>query len=289
MNNDGFIILDKDKGITSRKAGYIVSKIFNNKKFGHIGTLDPMAEGVLIIALGKATKTIGFINQNYYKEYLFNIKFGIETNTLDITGKIIKQNNKKTSKNKINKVLVHFIGQTKQTPPIFSAININGKRAFDLARKNISFKLAKRDVFVKKLELLEFNNDNAKFRVLCKKGLYVRSLANDIAKACNTIGTVDYIKRIQSDNITIDKAVKLDFLQNLYNINGSLKNYLRPIDYLLGDIPVIILCDDEAKKIKNGGFITKKYINSLVRLYNSNEFIGIGYVQDNVLKPKKII
>lgn len=289
---DGIIILDKETGMFSRTAGNTVAKMFGEKKFGHIGTLDPMATGVLPIAIGKATKMIPFIeetNENV-KEYLFGLRFGIETDSLDITGKIIKTNNIVPTDYEINAACEKISKMVEQIPPIFSAIHVNGIRAYKLARNGTNIKIPPKPIKIFCIENTGKCRENEyNFRVVCSRGTYVRSIVRDIANLCGTIATTTYIRRIQTNGFNIKDAVKLDFLKNLFNNNMDIKQYLMASDCALGDIPVINLDNKETLFYKNGGFIETDVNDGFWRVYCDNEFIGIGRVDSGKLHPKRTI
>ena len=287
---DGWIILDKDSGMFSRTAGARVAHVFNNKKFGHIGTLDPMASGVLPIAIGNATKMIPFIEEvnPSTKEYLFDIKFGFETDTLDITGTTIRDGGNIPSEAEIKKILSSFIGEQLQTPPIYSAVHVSGRRAYEIARQDKTVDIPPRKITIYKLEYTGKTGDLYGFRVLCSRGTYVRSIARDIAQKLGTFATVTIIRRTKSGCFDIKNAVTLDFLENLVNNGVDVGEYLYPIDSGLGDIPVLDIDDESAVLFKNGGFIDTPGTDGLVRVY-SGDFIGIGRIENGKLKPKRII
>ncbi len=288
---DGFIILDKESGLFSRTAGGRIARMFETKKFGHIGTLDPMASGVLPIAIGGATKMIPFIedvNSNK-KEYLFSCQFGFETDTLDITGHEIARNNIIPSIEDVISVLPKMTGKIMQTPPVYSAVHVDGVRAYDAARRGREIEIPPREIEIYELEFLSVRNESWCFRVLCSRGTYVRSIARDIAKKCGAYATVDMIRRTQTNGFTIKNAVKLDFLENLVNNGGDFKKYLEPIDSGLGDIPVMNLDGTTAEFYKNGGFVATTGADGLRRVYSGDEFIGIGTVADGKLRPKRTI
>ena len=288
---DGFIILDKESGLFSRTAGGRVARMFETKKFGHIGTLDPMASGVLPIAIGGATKMIPFIediNSNK-KEYLFSCQFGFETDTLDITGREIARDDIVPTVDMVVSVVPKLIGKIMQTPPLYSAVHVDGVRAYDAARRGREIEIPAREVEIFELEFLGVRNDSWHFRVMCSRGTYVRSIARDIAKMCGCVATVDMIRRTQTNGFTIKNAVKLDFLENLVNNGGDFKKYLEPIDSGLGDIPVVNLDGTAATLYKNGGFVETGGANGLRRVYSDDVFIGIGTVADGILHPKRTI
>ncbi len=288
---DGWIILDKESGLFSRMAGGRAARMFGNKKFGHIGTLDPMASGVLPIAIGNATKMIPFVEEvnEQKKEYLFGVRFGFETDTLDITGKTIRDGGRAPTDAEIEKILPSFIGETMQTPPIYSAVHVGGRRAYEVARENKSIEIPPRKITIYELRFTGKSTDSYGFRVVCSRGTYVRAIARDIAERLGTIATVDMIRRVRSGCFDIKNARTLEFLENLVNNNADIGKYLMPVDSGLGDIPVLNLDDKSAELYVHGGFVKVVHGDGLVRIYNGDRFIGVGRVSDGNLKPKRTI
>ena len=288
---DGWIILDKQSGVFSKRASAHVARLFNTKKNGHIGTLDPMASGVLPIAIGNATKMIPFIEDfcDRTKEYLFALKFGVETDTLDITGQEVARSDIIPTESDVCRVIPKFIGKITQRPPMFSAIHISGRRAYELARAGESVEIPPRTVDVYSLELTGVSGNLWNFRMRCSPGTYVRSVARDIAYACGTLATVEMIRRTQTSGWTLENAVSLDFLEKLFNNGDDVRKYLAPVDFGLGDIPVLNLDGGAAELYRNGGFVGIGGENGLYRVYSGNIFVGIGTICDGLLKPKRTI
>ncbi len=288
---DGWIILDKPSGIFSKSAASRAARVFDTKKNGHIGTLDPMASGVLPVAIGAATKMVPFIEEraNRIKEYLFAIKFGIETDTLDITGREIKYTDVIPTVDMVQSNLAKFIGKINQIPPIYSAVHIDGRRAYELARNGEIPEIAPRTVEVFSLELLDAIDDVFNFRMSCAPGTYVRSIARDLAYACNSLAAVTMIRRTQTSGFTLKNAVALDFLEKLFNNGTDVSKYLAPIDSGLGDIPVLDLNGKSVDLYKNGGFVGVASGDGVYRVYSGKTFIGIGTVTSGVLRPKRTI
>ena len=189
----------------------------------------------------------------------------------------------------VQSVLPNLIGKIMQTPPIYSAVHIDGVRAYDAARHGKNVELPPRPVHIFELEFMDVVENSWHFRVRCSRGTYVRSIARDIAKMCGCMATVDMIRRTQTNGFTIKNAVKLDFLENLVNNGGDFKKYLEPIDSGLGDIPVMNLDGTAAGFYKNGGFVETAGTNGLRRVYSGDAFIGIGTVVDGKLRPKRTI
>lgn len=288
---DGIIIIDKNTGLFSRRIGTRVARMFGEKKFGHIGTLDEMATGVLPIAIGNATKMIPFIEENTpnKKEYLFGLRFGIETDSLDILGNEINKSDIIPNEDEIRTACEQIAKSDFQIPPIYSAIHVNGKRAYDLARHGEKIEMKPRPIKIYELEYTGKSGDEYNFRVVCSRGTYVRSIVRDIAKLCGTIATTTYIRRTYTNGFDIKNAHTLDFLENLVNNNGRIDEYLMQLDCALGDIPVINLDDKDAKLYKNGGFIKTGGNDGFYRVYLNKTFIGIGRISSGTLKPKRTL
>ncbi|MCL2538403.1 MAG: tRNA pseudouridine(55) synthase TruB [Alphaproteobacteria bacterium] len=303
----GWIILDKPSGMSSRAAGGRVARMLGIKKFGHLGTLDPMASGVLPIAFGEATKMIPYIEQDWKrihidefgrrmgeKEYAFEVQWGFETDTLDITGTVIKTEDNKTlpEHDEIYHACNNFIGEIMQIPPAYSAIHVDGRRAYELARKGQKIDIPARKITIYDLDITGWNDTgHDMFLVNCGTGTYVRSLARDIGAVLGRLNTVTMIRRTRTHFFEIKDAVSLDFLENLYNnAPDSVAEHLHPVDFGLDDILVSELNEMCAKLFVNGGvIITKDDSIGLRRVYHNGQFIGIGMNDSYTLVPKRVV
>ena len=239
LNNDlnGWLVINKDLGMTSRQVVNIIKKTLNVKKIGHAGTLDPLATGVLALAVGKATKMVKYIMDGM-KKYRFTIKWGISTDSQDAEGKIVAKSNKKLDKIKLNLVLKNFIGEKNQIPPKFSAVKVKGKRAYKLARSGKEFSLKPKKVFLKKIRIIENNLDKynfTRFEIECGKGFYVRSLVRDICKKLNMDGHVVELERIESEPFNLKSSISIKDFLRLYEKNDWKNNFL-PIYSVLNKI-----------------------------------------------------
>ena len=237
---DGWLVINKDLGMTSRQVVNIVKNKLNVKKIGHAGTLDPLATGVLALALGKATKTVKYIMDGM-KKYEFTIKWGISTDTQDAEGSIISESKKKPKKEEIKNFIKNLVGYIEQTPPKFSAIKINGIRAYKLARKGKNFKLKPRKVFLKKIRIIEkkaIEKNCTSFEIECGKGFYVRSLARDICKNLNVDGYIVKLKRIESVPFNLESSISIKDFLKLYEKNDW-KNFFLPIYSVLNKIKYV--------------------------------------------------
>ena len=239
-NLNGWLVINKDLGMTSRQVVNIIKKTLNVKKIGHAGTLDPLATGVLALAIGKATKTVKYIMDGM-KKYSFTIKWGISTDTQDAEGKIISKSNKKLDKIKLESILKNLIGEKNQIPPKFSAVKVKGKRAYELARNGKEFSLKPKKVFLKKIRVVQNNinkNNYTKFEIECGKGVYVRSLVRDICKKLNMDGYVIELKRIESEPFNLKSSISIKDFLRLYEKNDWKNNFL-PIYSVLNKIKYV--------------------------------------------------
>ncbi|MEE3342977.1 MAG: tRNA pseudouridine(55) synthase TruB [Bacilli bacterium] len=279
---NGILIIDKPKDYTSRDIVNIVSKKFNTNKVGHTGTLDPIATGVLVICLGKALKLTELLTSTY-KEYIATMRLGIETDTLDITGEILKEKDVPniTKEDIINK-LNNFKGYIKQEVPKYSAVKVNGKKLYEYARAGIDVELPIREVEIKEIELLDFNDNEITFRCLVSKGTYIRSLIRDIGYSLDNYATMIELRRIKQGNFSIEQAYTIDDIDN--------NNYrlLNPVDVI--ELPKVIVDDELAFKIRNGQVLDKFYNEDKVMIIDKdNKLLAIyEQIENNKVKPYKV-
>ena len=209
---NGWINLDKPVGVTSTQAVGRLKHLFNARKVGHAGTLDPLASGVLPVAFGEATKTVAVVQEGM-KSYRFAIKWGVETDTDDAEGKAIAQSELRPDRGAIVAALPRFIGLIMQIPPMYSAIKIAGERAYDLARDGARFEIAAREIFVHRLELVEHNGEESTFEAECGKGAYVRSLARDLGRLLGCFGHVCLLRRTRVGPFSVERGVSFEQLE----------------------------------------------------------------------------
>ncbi len=253
---NGWLIIDKPVGIGSTTVVNQTRHLLNAQKNGHTGTLDPFASGVLPIAFGEATKLIPYVTDGD-KEYEFTLKFGSATDTLDHTGQIIASGGSIPSRKQILAILPSFIGQITQIPPAYSAIKINGRRAYDLARKGEDVTIPSRQITIHDLQLLEILPDSqARFRVACSKGTYVRTLGADIAVKLGTLGHLTALRRTKCANFSLTDTILLDNLKKLdYSARQQL---LLPLLTSLCDITVIAISKEDADRLRQGQKLSAK-------------------------------
>ncbi len=289
---NGWVFLDKPIGISSNSALQKVRKIFNFCKAGYVGTLDPLASGFLPIALGDATKTIKFL-ENKSKEYVFEVQWGIKTNSGDIEGTVEKTSNLYPTENTIKKTLSKFKGDYFQEPQKFSSKKINGIRAYKLARSNTEFKLKKKKISILDLNIIStLSKQKSKFYVKCSSGTYVRSLAEDIAYTNGTYGTVTALRRIGFGDFN-KKLISLDYLLTLVH-SDDLINLIKPVNLVFENANEIILDENAIRHILNGRSvkmnkrkIVKEKKFTLAKF--KNEIVAIGYMENDNFYPKRLL
>ena len=280
---NGIIIINKKKGCTSHDNVYKIKKIFN-EKVGHTGTLDPMAEGVLPILIGKGTLVSKYLI-NHDKKYIVKLQLGIQTDTADSEGKILKElpveNMQKT---RIDETLKTFIGKQEQIPPIYSAIKVKGKKLYEYARKGQTVEIKPRIIEIYSINLIHIDEEKRQieFEVFCGKGTYIRSLCEDIAEKLGTVGYMKELKRTQVGEFNIENSITIEDLEkNKDNINDKIIS----IEKLFKDKAKIILEPRKLQLFLNGVKLTQNYQDEVYRIYDiKDNFVGIGIVKDNLLK-----
>jgi tRNA pseudouridine55 synthase len=247
---NGWIVIDKPLRLTSTQVGQRLKKILNIKKIGHLGTLDPLASGVLIFALGEATKLIPYLKKDK-KIYECVVTFGQSTTTDDLEGEIIEKSDYVPSIEEIQKALGDFIGVIEQKPPAFSAVHVNGKRAYTLAREGKIFDLPLRKVRIDHITLIDHSNNAIRLRVTCGSGVYIRSIARDLAKKLGTCGYISYLRRLQDDCFLISDAF---LLEKIVEIRDKLKvrGVIHPMEKVLDDIPVVSVNQEIESLLRQG-------------------------------------
>ena len=247
----GWVVLDKPDDMTSTHAVSAVRRIFNAQKAGHSGTLDPLASGVLPIALGEATKTVPWLMEAQ-KTYLFTIKWGASTDTQDREGKVTAESDVRPGEAAIREALKGFIGEIAQVPPQYSAVKVEGERAYDLARAGETVELEPRQVIVYEADLVETEGEDlAHFRIRSGKGFYIRALVRDLAAKLGAEGHVWRLRRTAVGPFSEENAVTLDVLEDLRH-KGAASERLKPVETALADIPALAINGEDAFKLKQG-------------------------------------
>ncbi len=263
----GWVNLDKPYGMTSTQAIGKIRRLLNAQKIGHAGTLDPLATGILPIALGDATKTIPFA-QDAIKTYLFTVTWGEQRATDDAEGEVIAQSDHRPPEQDIMNALSTFTGEIEQTPPIFSAIKVHGARAYDLARAGEIPELKSRTITIESLELISSDEHSATLRTTCGKGTYIRSLARDLAIHLKTVGYVSMLRREKVGVFTEESAISLDILEEMDYV-AARSEALLPLQTVLDDIPALALKEEETTRLRNGQalqFVSKPDFDRLTKI-----------------------
>ena len=298
---NSWLNIDKPAGYSSAQIVGLVKKITKAKKVGHCGTLDPIATGVLPIALNKATKTCSYI-ENTVKKYYFEISWGEFRDSDDITGNVIEHSIIRPTTEEIINILPKFIGQISQIPSIFSALKINGQRSYKLARQGLNVSINARNITISKITLIFNDLQKAGFEVICSKGTYIRSLAKDLAKTLKVCGYVSLLKRLQVGDFLISNTISLAKLKNIVKY-GCPNNLLLQLRDVLHFIPEIELNNFDASKIKNGQFVKldnttanikladittcqhSSHNISAIKVINQGVLISLASLQNDLLKP----
>lgn len=274
----GFINLIKPKGMSSAYAVTAVKKKFN-MPCGHMGTLDPMASGVLPVGIGQASRLFQYLLDKE-KTYVARFVFGYTTDTLDVTGAETARTDAKVSLNKILEVLPSFVGEIDQIPPKYSAKCIDGKRGYQLARKGVEFELAPKKVTILSAECLGQTDENEfEFKFTCKGGTYIRSLARDIGEAVGSLGVMSALSRTACGIFKLENGVGVE---EFFESSNPERFIIEPDQTV--SFPKLILTDKQATKILNGVFENNGYPDGIYRVYNQEEFWGVGSANDGVLR-----
>ncbi|MEP2942235.1 MAG: tRNA pseudouridine(55) synthase TruB [Hyphomicrobiales bacterium] len=302
LDTSGWVIFDKPLEMTSTQAVGKLKWLFNANKAGHAGTLDPLATGLLPIALGEATKTVPFVMDGE-KVYRFTVKFGEETNTDDTEGEVTQTSTHRPSDAEIEAVLPNFTGDIMQVPPAFSAIKINGERAYDKARNGEEVILDARSISVHSLSLIErIDGDQVVFEAECGKGTYVRALARDMARQLGTFGHVTALRRVVVGPFNEEDMISLEFLEELRHktpeftemaLNGHFDDVLLPVQTALDDIPALAVNSKDAVRLKRGQSVLLRghdapLICDTVSVSSGGCLVALGEVDKGTLKPKRI-
>lgn len=271
----------KEKNMTSRDVVNIISKHLHTKKVGHTGTLDPLATGVLIVCTNHDTKLVDILTSKN-KEYIATMRLGIQTDTGDITGNIIKRATYKVTKDQIIKVLNNFLGSSTQTVPIYSAVKINGKKLYEYARNGEEVTLPTREINISSIELLDYHDDLIKFKVTVSKGTYIRSLIEDIGKTLQTVATMEDLVRTKQGNYKIEDSYTLEDIKN--------DNYKPiPLNIVLKDYHIYNLNATEYFKVKNGSKMLLNIDDKIVTLLYNNKPIALYRKENDIYRVYKML
>ncbi|MGA7456159.1 MAG: tRNA pseudouridine(55) synthase TruB [Methyloceanibacter sp.] len=293
---NGWLIFDKPRGMTSTQAVSRVKRLYQAAKAGHAGTLDPLATGVLPIALGEATKTVPFVVEGS-KQYCFTVRFGSETDTDDAEGKVVASSETRPTRAEIEAELANFTGEIEQVPPRYSALKVDGTRAYELARDEEDFELAARRVSIESLTLTDHPDpEHCVLETHCGKGTYVRALARDLGRALGALGHVEELRRTRVGPFGEERAVTLPALETLAESGGhdALMAALLPVETALCDIPALAVAGPDADRLRRGQPVLLRgrdapIVEGTVYAVSRGMLVAIGEVSRGELKPKRIV
>lgn len=271
----------KEKNMTSRDVVNIISKYLHTKKVGHTGTLDPLATGVLLICTNPDTKLVDILTSKN-KEYIATMRLGLQTDTGDITGNILKKASYEVTKDQIIKVLNSFLGSSIQTVPLYSAVKINGKKLYEYARTGEEVTLPTHKIDISSIELLDYHDDLIKFKTTVSKGTYIRSLIEDIGKSLGTLATMEDLVRTKQGNYKIEDSYTLEDIKN--------NNYIPiPLNVVLEDYPRYNLNENEYFKVKNGSKMFLNIDDKIVTLLYNNKPIALYRKENDIYRVYKML
>lgn len=286
MALNGIILVDKPCDWTSHDVVGKLRGILHERRIGHSGTLDPMATGLLVVFVGRATRAVEFAEADS-KEYIAGLRLGISTDTQDITGNTLKSSNSLPSKAELEQALSAFKGEISQIPPMYSAIKVGGRKLYELARRGESVERKPRRVTIDKLDIIGENESDYVLDVVCSKGTYIRTLCNDIGDTLGCGGCMSSLRRVKAGAFSIEKAHTIDEIQATAD-NGGLDEIIIPVDRLFSAYPELTVSDTAEKKLRNGNVIKLAAPNGTYRVYTeTGGFLLLGEVADNKLKTIK--
>ena len=280
---NGILLLNKEPGFTSHDAVAKLRGILRFRRIGHAGTLDPMAQGLLVMLLGKATRASEYAS-GAEKEYIADFILGVETDTQDTTGNVLAEAPVDVTETQLRQALSSFEGGYDQVPPMYSAIQKDGVRLYDLARKGKEVERESRFIALPLLELLSFEAPRGKLRVPCSKGTYIRTLCHDLGQRLGCGGAMSALTRVQAGDFSLEDALTLGEVEQLTK-EGALQQHILPVDRLFASLPAVTLTEEGAKRARNGAHAAQKHlltgeippVDSLCRVYTpEGEFLMTG-------------
>jgi tRNA pseudouridine55 synthase len=284
---DGWVVLDKPVGMTSTQAVSRLKRVYNARKAGHAGTLDPLASGILPVAFGEATKTVPFV-QDGEKSYNFTVRWGAETDTDDADGEVAETSEARPERSAIEARLRRFTGEVLQVPPRFSAIKIAGERAYDLAREGETVELQPRRVTIHRLAIVEHLGDETKLEMDCGKGAYVRAIARDLGRLLGCFGHVSALRRTRVGPFVEDDAFAFEDIES----EGGAGDALLPVEAGLSELPCVVVDRDGAARLRRGGSLILRGrdapIGGVVYAACGGTPIAFGEVIEGALEPSRV-
>lgn len=283
---NGILLIDKPSGWTSNDVVIKLKGILHQRRVGHSGTLDPMATGLLVVFAGRATRAVEFA-EAHSKRYIARLSLGIVTDTQDITGNILSRNEADISEEKFIEAIKSFEGPQEQLPPMYSAIKVNGKKLYDIARKGGEVERKKRSIEISRLEYLGREGEEYILDVSCSKGTYIRTLCHDIGQKLGCGACMTYLRRVEAGEFSVDNAVTIEYVQRAAD-EGRAGELLMPVDRLFASYPEYAASDAETQRIKCGNEIRSGLTDGKYRVYSANgEFLMLGQVSDGIMRTVK--
>ena len=280
---NGIVIVDKPMDWTSQDVTARLRRVFNTRRIGHGGTLDPMATGVLPVFVGRATRGVEFF-EHAEKTYEATLRLGLMTDTEDVTGTVLESRPVDVKEEQFLAVLEQFRGEIQQIPPMYSALKVNGQKLCDLARKGKEVERQPRTITIHQLECLEFSGETARLRVRCSKGTYIRTLCKDIGQALGCGGCMAALRRVSAGAYTIDEAVPLAVLLE----TQTPEQYLRSVDTMFSGHPAVTLTANQEKRCRNGNSFSVNWPEGTYRAYSqSGEFLMLAKVENGIMSTIK--
>ena len=283
---NGIILVDKPMGFTSHDVVAKLRGILHERRIGHSGTLDPMATGLLVVFVGRATRAVEFA-ESHEKEYIAGLRPGIVTDTQDITGEVLKTSQKTVSQKELFEVLPEFTGEIMQIPPMYSAIKVDGRKLYDLARSGVEIERKSRPVTIKKLEIIGEEAGDFILRVVCSKGTYIRTLCNDIGQRLGAGAALSSLRRTLVGDFSIENAHTIDEIRELAE-KGELDKILLPVDTLFAEYPPFTVSEQQRKRCLCGNSFETSETDGKYRVYDGNGgFLMLGNVEKGIMSTVK--
>lgn len=283
---NGILLIDKPSGWTSNDVVIKLKGILHQRRVGHSGTLDPMATGLLVVFAGRATRAVEFA-EAHSKRYIARLNLGIVTDTQDITGKILSRNEADICEEKFIEAIKSFEGPQEQLPPMYSAIKVNGKKLYDIARKGGEVERKKRSIEISRLEYLGREGEEYILDVSCSKGTYIRTLCHDIGQKLGCGACMTCLRRVEAGEFSVDNAVTIEYVQRAAD-EGRAGELLMPVDRLFASYQEYAASDAETQRIKCGNEIRSGLTDGRYRVYSANgEFLMLGQVSNGIMRTVK--
>lgn len=282
----GIIIIDKPQGWTSQDVVARLRRVFGTRRVGHGGTLDPMATGVLPVMVGRATRGAAFL-ENARKQYMATLRLGLLTDTEDTTGTVLETRPVTVGREDVEAMFRRFLGRQMQVPPMYSAVKVDGKKLYTLARQGQHIERAPRPIEIYRLELVQVQDRDYTFLVDCSKGTYIRTLCKDIGLALGCGGTMAALRRTQAGAYSLDDAISLECLLDMAEAGDPVERLLRPVDSLFPHCPKVELSPKQERICRNGGVFSTALPSGDYRLYGGGEFLALARCAGGEMKTIK--